>query len=874
MFFMKLYPAALLAVAVLLLTPLAAGFAVADETVIEVSYSHRQVSDGQEPDPEIVEGSVITAMSANNPVFPVDPKSPLIQISPTEYQYVFPWDETEPRTFVFEDASHQIIEVTVFPESVYPFDPANHNLPVVAITTEPANLWDPDLGIYVWGNHDNFLQYGPEWERPALVDFYAADGSLIASHDSGVRINGLNSRYYKQKSLRLYFDHHGEPEYIDHDFFGSEPYGFRRLLLRTGRWPSRLLNDIFAQSIYQELGHLGSRYAYAVSYLNGEYWGVAAIRERIDEEYVEYTHDLDDAGYTLIKDGEELHGQDYEWWNLLDWIGEPHDYASHTFFQEVDRQIDLQSYVDWLLINIFLATGDNGFSPNLALLKPSDLKWRFIMWDEDLTMVADNLEANHFRFFSAADEQEYFTFRPPVFTIPLYTPDAQRYTTMFNRLLQNAEFRTLFATRAEQLLSGVLDPGALAARLDALAAGPLAEMTWHVERLGWNVNTYLSAIAEDQQWLSARHPIVVAQLADFMADHRADVELSRFEVATAGAQVQLRWRTEVEAGNQGFIVYRRSEGEATFTEIATYLTEDSLRGQGTTGLPTDYEYFDPAPAAGLVNHYRLSHVSGGGEEVVHDWVEMGWTSDWQGLKINEFMASNNSEIADETGQYEDWVEIYNATTEALCLDGLFLTDDLATPGKWAFPVVNIAAGDRLLIWCDDDEEDGSLHTSFKLSAAGEQIGICGLAATGYDLIDGYTFGPQTTDVSEGRLFDGGLPWVFFTWPTPGLPNPGTTAVPGPTPSTAAQLGCYPNPFNPRTSIHFRLDSSQRVALRIYDVAGRLVRTLLADGVLPAGRHVIPWDGTDDGNRSLASGAYTCRLTSNNQPSTARLILLR
>ena len=84
---------------------------------------------------------------------------------------------------------------------------------------------------------------------------------------------------------------------------------------------------------------------------------------------------------------------------------------------------------------------------------------------------------------------------------------------------------------------------------------------------------------------------------------------------------------------------------------------------------------------------------------------------------------------------------------------------------------------------------------------------------------------------------------------------------------------YPNPFNPQTSIDFVLAEPQNVTLRIYDLAGRCIRTL-EDGALPAGRHTAIWDGRNDGGRSLASGSYMVRLSTETGADELRVLLVR
>ena len=94
-----------------------------------------------------------------------------------------------------------------------------------------------------------------------------------------------------------------------------------------------------------------------------------------------------------------------------------------------------------------------------------------------------------------------------------------------------------------------------------------------------------------------------------------------------------------------------------------------------------------------------------------------------------------------------------------------------------------------------------------------------------------------------------------------------------TPVPVLRLAGYPNPFNPATTLRFEQPATGHATLRVFDVAGRPVRTLL-DGVLGTGGHTFVWDGRDDAGRPLATGVYLARLESAGRAETRKLTLLK
>jgi hypothetical protein len=135
--------------------------------------------------------------------------------------------------------------------------------------------------------------------------------------------------------------------------------------------------------------------------------------------------------------------------------------------------------------------------------------------------------------------------------------------------------------------------------------------------------------------------------------------------------------------------------------------------------------------------------------------------------INEFMAANSTAVNDpDNDESADWIELYNTSNIPIDLTGYYLTDNLSDETKWAIPEGTIISSNGFLIFWADGTNLG-LHTSFKLSSIGEELGL-------YDpdlnLVDGFVYELQKTDVSYGRETDAGAGWGWFTEPTPNASN--------------------------------------------------------------------------------------------------------
>jgi hypothetical protein len=186
------------------------------------------------------------------------------------------------------------------------------------------------------------------------------------------------------------------------------------------------------------------------------------------------------------------------------------------------------------------------------------------------------------------------------------------------------------------------------------------------------------------------------------------------------------------------------------------------------------------------------------------------------IVINEIQSFNVSDIQDNLSEYEDWLELHNPTDSPIDIAGYFVSDRIDNPQKWMVPVgfpdfTVVEPGGYVILFADDDESQGWNHMNFKFNNAGEHAAL--RSPDGFTVLDSLDIPALAADLSWGRLFDAGSPWVEFTTTTPNASN-GTADV---NPIDAlGQWTPFPNPIQSGHTFSFPESGF------LYDAMGRLV----------------------------------------------------
>ena len=195
------------------------------------------------------------------------------------------------------------------------------------------------------------------------------------------------------------------------------------------------------------------------------------------------------------------------------------------------------------------------------------------------------------------------------------------------------------------------------------------------------------------------------------------------------------------------------------------------------------------------------------------------------LVINELCASNDKVYRDKTGEYEDWIELYNNGDKSIALGDYYLSDDIDDSTKWKLPSEDIQPGEYKILWASNDTARGSDHANFKLSRTGEELGLYRSNAGKVEPVDFISYSSQSTNYSYGRKSDAASEWIIFKIPTPNKTNVIINVNTGTeesilVPQSLGDFNLYPNPY--RSEVFFENNNDEIISVIIFTSNGALL----------------------------------------------------
>lgn len=263
-----------------------------------------------------------------------------------------------------------------------------HDIPVVALSGDPDGIFGPN-GLY-----ENYSKTA-DIEVPVHFQYYTEQGNLGIDFNAGLKIFGAYSRSEAQKSFSVNLrGKYGQTE-VTYPFFRDyDQNTFSSLVLRTSGqdWFRSKLRDAFMTQMikgYVDIEY--QEYRPVALYINGEYWGLYNLRERINEDYVASHANCDADDVDLIKgDSYVQAGSKDEYTALVEYV-KTHDLSNNEYYQYVCSVMDVENYMNWWICETFYANTDTG---NIRCYKAGDGKWRWVLYDLDWGLTASTYNSS------------------------------------------------------------------------------------------------------------------------------------------------------------------------------------------------------------------------------------------------------------------------------------------------------------------------------------------------------------------------------------------------------------------------------------------------------------------------------------------------
>ncbi len=634
----------------------------------------------------------------------------------------------------------------------YFIDEPTSTFPVVSIGINPEVLFDSETGLYMQGPDavdSLWTKDGANfWSKREVMinaEMYEADGKCEYNSRSGFRLFGGMSRLFPQKSMTIVArDRYGK-KHFKHRIFGKEGLKkFKFLVLRNSGsdWGKSHFRDALMTGLVEDWDIEKQDYRPAHVYINGKYWGIYNIREKVNRHFLSGHYELDKDSIDLIEHRRSLkRGNRAHYLHMLAYM-EENDLSDPSRYAYLNSLMDIENFMQYQVAQIYFDNQDAG--GNIKFWRPQTVsgRWRWILYDTDWGFGLHNPKAyktNSIDFHTEPDG--------PAWPNPAWS------TFILRKLLENPKFEKEFINCMADHLNTTFTSDRVLAKLEELYANLAPEMPrqldrWSLSKRRWeNHVDRMRAFAKKRPAYMRKH-----MKKTFNTGGTAELKL---EVA-GGGEVIL---------NNNLVIKKEAFSGLYFENIPISLKaipNFGYRFSHWEGMKSDPNMDDLRLSLTAGKEYKLKAVF---ERYVHPLAGK--------LMINEVSANNKKS--------QDWVELYNSSEETIQLEDWFFTDKKR---YYTFPQVKIKPKSYLIV-CEDTtafrEEFPDVYNivgnlGFGLSKRKEIIGLFTNEGASVDSM-GYVLPPTDSTFTLGLL----LPFLdngdIENWEinegngTPNGPNP-------------------------------------------------------------------------------------------------------
>lgn len=574
--------------------------------------------------------------------------------------------------------------------NTYLIDEDSIDLPVVAITIQPAILFDPVRGIFKRGPKASprFPHKGANYytrkEYPCHVEFFETDKQRVFHSPVGFKIFGGMSRIFPQKSFSLYASksRYGN-KYLRHQIFPQKDQKkFKRIVMRNSGsdFGETHFRDALITSFGKDIGLEVQAYRPSVVFINGEYWGIYNFREKLTRHYLVENFGYHKDSVNLIEHRKSVQAGSRKTYDAMRTFMRNNSLANQENFDYIGTQMDIENFMEYQILQIYIDNQDAGGNIKFWRPKKQGGRWRWILFDTDFGLGhygRNGYKNNSLEFHTKPNGPNW--------------PNPPWSTLNLRSLLQNKGFQDRFINRFLDRLNYTFDSTNIISRIDEMAAVILPALPRHWERWDLSPKRWHKEVNRMKEF-SKKRP---AFMRTFLQNRFPRV----------GNEVRLKVQVD-------------SNGTVALNEVIPI----KKRFEGI--------YFSKLPVSAQAKpHFgsRFSHWELDGERLEGYRLELRFTDTIHVLKAifvkGEHPAYQQciiNEVSCGDTLSGDWIEFYNNSDKDLLLEGWRLkTNDKE---NFYFPDI-VLKKQQYLVVCKDEKRFKRAFPSCKNYIAGLPFGL-------------------------------------------------------------------------------------------------------------------------------------------------------
>lgn len=362
-------------------------------------------------------------------------------------------------------------------------------LPVISLTMDPSDLWSAEEGIYTVGTDVMEPNYKEKWLRLAKMEYFQSSSDVEPSISDNyvIRLYGSSSRQFPLKSFALYAKAPGTTNRIPNLFFtgsAKDVPDFYSIVLRNsgGDVERSYFRDGLMTGLAGEYGLDTMDFQPAIVYVNGQFWGIMNIREKINEYFIEDHHGVDPDNINMVEGSyKELFQANSGDTSALEELLE---YSLHLvpntniLYGRYKELMDIDNFIDYLIFQSFFNNTDWPWSNTKLWHSPKDdIPWRWLLYDTDAGFDTEGYWTSGLDSVSGTPDFNFFQY--------LLQNRSDIFSSLFKQLMKNETFFETMVARYNTLLETALTSEKLLNKIDEFADAIDEDMGRHVER--WQV---------------------------------------------------------------------------------------------------------------------------------------------------------------------------------------------------------------------------------------------------------------------------------------------------------------------------------------------------------------------------------------------------